>query len=203
MDTTARLVLNGEVVAQPSNAHRPVKADVTELLEPAGSGQNNTLQLTIYAAPAAAQAAADDYPYTVPFVQQQGGLPNYNFIRKAASDFGWDWGPAFAPSCVTGDVTLTAYSAPFLTGERVVRTVWLADPRPSSPGDASCSERVGDGAWGVGVQPTACRLPIGDWSPWACRRAGHGWSTDTLRKKIPSEPCRDGGVAGGGRRRRD
>lgn len=116
VDTAAQLVLNGEAVAQPSNAHRPVKVDVTELLQPAGSGQNNTLHLTISAAPAAAQAAADAYPYTVPAVEQLGGLPNYNFIRKAASDFGWDWGPAFSPSCVIGDVTLTAHSAPFLTG---------------------------------------------------------------------------------------
>ena len=32
-------------------------------------------------------------------------LPSYNFLRKPASDFGWDWGPAFAPIGL-GGVTL-------------------------------------------------------------------------------------------------
>lgn len=45
-----------------------------------------------------------------------GSMPGYNFIRKAASDFGWDWGPAFAPSGISGPVYLHAYSQPFITG---------------------------------------------------------------------------------------
>ena len=44
------------------------------------------------------------------------GFDHYNFIRKPASDFGWDWGPAFAPSGVYGYISLEAYSLAFLTG---------------------------------------------------------------------------------------
>ena len=43
-------------------------------------------------------------------------LPHWNFLRKPASDFGWDWGPAFAPSGIYGGVQLKAYSAAHMTG---------------------------------------------------------------------------------------
>lgn len=44
------------------------------------------------------------------------GIDHYNFIRKPASDFGWDWGPAIAPMGIYGNVVLEAYSTAFLTG---------------------------------------------------------------------------------------
>ena len=43
-------------------------------------------------------------------------LPHWNFLRKPASDFGWDWGPAFAASGIYGGVQLKAYSAAHMTG---------------------------------------------------------------------------------------
>ena len=49
--------------------------------------------------------------------QQVGSLPHYNFIRKAASDFGWDWGPALAPAGMTGSVTLQGRGRALLDGE--------------------------------------------------------------------------------------
>ena len=45
-----------------------------------------------------------------------GGLSYYNFIRKPASDFGWDWGPAFAPAGIYGIVEIQAYSHAIMTG---------------------------------------------------------------------------------------
>ena len=50
-------------------------------------------------------------------MQQVGSLPGYNFIRKAASDFGWDWGPAFAPAGISGAVELHGRSTAVLTGK--------------------------------------------------------------------------------------
>jgi beta-mannosidase len=29
-----------------------------------------------------------------------------NFLRKSPKDFGWDWGPSFLPSGVTGEVSI-------------------------------------------------------------------------------------------------
>ena len=47
-------------------------------------------------------------------LQAPRALPHYNFLRKAASDFGWDWGPAFAPAGL-GSVSLEAHSQPRIT----------------------------------------------------------------------------------------
>jgi hypothetical protein len=49
-------------------------------------------------------------------MQQPGALPDFNFLRKAACDFGWDWGPAFCASGIHGGVKLVGFSAPYLTG---------------------------------------------------------------------------------------
>ena len=49
-------------------------------------------------------------------LQQKGGMDHWNFLRKPASDFGWDWGPAFAPCGVAGGVSLEVYSAAHLAG---------------------------------------------------------------------------------------
>ncbi len=44
-------------------------------------------------------------------------LPHYNFLRKTASDFGWDWGPALMPAGILGPVRLEAYSHAILESE--------------------------------------------------------------------------------------
>ena len=46
-------------------------------------------------------------------------MDHWNFLRKPASDFGWDWGPAFAPAGIAGGVRLVAHSAGFLSGATV------------------------------------------------------------------------------------
>ena len=43
----------------------------------------------------AAEPGQETWPYGVEIVYE---FPNRQFIRKEQSDFGWDWGPAFAPA---------------------------------------------------------------------------------------------------------
>lgn len=37
--------------------------------------------------------------------------------RKPASDFGWDWGPSYAPSGIHGGVELVGYDNAFIQGK--------------------------------------------------------------------------------------
>ena len=45
----------------------------------------------------AAESGQETWPYGVEIVYE---FPNRQFIRKEQSDFGWDWGPAYAPAGV-------------------------------------------------------------------------------------------------------
>ena len=44
-------------------------------------------------------------------------IPHYNFLRKPAADFGWDWGPAFAPAGIFGGILLVVYDTVYITGD--------------------------------------------------------------------------------------
>eukprot|EP00803_Ostreobium_quekettii_P007189 evm.model.scf_973.2 EVM.evm.TU.scf_973.2 scf_973:5640-12165(-) len=112
VDTVAEVDLNGTTVATLRNAHRLHRIPIKNCLRLG----NNLLCITFRPAIDEAAKAAREYPYPVPSMMAPGMLPHYNFIRKAACDFGWDWGPAFAPCGIYGDVELHAYSHAYLTG---------------------------------------------------------------------------------------
>ena len=122
VDAVASIELNGEVVARCESAFYPVVVDVTSKLFPAGSGRTNSLSIVFEKALDSAAARAAAYPYKVPYVGQVGALPDWNHVRKAASDFGWDWGPAFAPVGVAVGVSLEVHDAARLVGATVRQT---------------------------------------------------------------------------------
>ena len=43
--------------------------------------------------------------------------PHYNFLRKPPADFGWDWGPTFAPAGIYGGVVLVGHDSVYILGE--------------------------------------------------------------------------------------
>ena len=68
--------------------HLQYVADVRSLLK----ASSNTLVVVLSSPVAEAAARAKAYPYEVPRTMQIGSLDNGNFVRKAASDFGWSVG---------------------------------------------------------------------------------------------------------------
>lgn len=108
------------------HAHAPHACACREYRIPVKGVLNGTapaaLRVVIKPAEATANARAANYSYGVPGLTQPGGLGYYNFLRKPASDFGWDWGPAFTPAGIYGAVELQAYSGAFLTGES---SLWI------------------------------------------------------------------------------
>jgi beta-mannosidase len=84
LDTVATVTLNGVQLGQTANMHRGYSFPVRHLLR---EGQNR-LRVRFDSA----------YRYAQRLVEQLGPRPNeypepFNFIRKMACNFGWDWGP--------------------------------------------------------------------------------------------------------------
>jgi beta-mannosidase len=111
LDTVATVLLNGRVVHSTSNMFRRATVDVRHALV-AGS---NRLDVR-FASPALAAAAYHDrYPYELPVTDPSDEIPYRNYLRKAQSDFAWDWGPGFAPSGIWKPVELRAFDEAIIT----------------------------------------------------------------------------------------
>ncbi|WP_026922358.1 glycoside hydrolase family 2 protein [Glycomyces arizonensis] len=88
LDTVAQVRLNGEAVGETANMHRRHRFDVKSLLREGA----NELEV----------AFTSPYAYAEAQRERLGARPNAydpepgNFIRKAACNFGWDWGPNLA-----------------------------------------------------------------------------------------------------------
>ena len=92
LDTVARIVLNDEQVAETQNMHRGYRFDITRRLR---RREPNTLTIT-FSSPVKYAEQMRQKLGSRPYVNGPGGP--FNFIRKMACNFGWDWGPAL-PTC--------------------------------------------------------------------------------------------------------
>jgi len=81
----------------------------------------NAINVSFVAPKSAGVAAAAAYPYVVPASlyyhtwsdsceSGQACHAFRNFVRKPPADFGWDWGPSFMPTGITGAVALVGPS---------------------------------------------------------------------------------------------
>ena len=97
LDTFTTIDFCGHHVAATDNQFRQYYFDVSSLLTNCTSP---TLSINFGSAPLIADAIAaepgqETWPYSVEIAYE---FLNRQFIRKEQSDFGWDWGPAFAPA---------------------------------------------------------------------------------------------------------
>ena len=101
LDTLATLTLNGFKVGRSANMHRRHRFEV------GGAIREGTNVLAIaFAAPVTAAEVEAARLGNLPRVRD---LP-YNFIRKMASSFSWDWGPAMPTSGVWRAIAIEAWS---------------------------------------------------------------------------------------------
>ena len=99
LDTIADVSFCGQNVASTNNQFRQYYFDVTDLVRKCNVSTPE-LSVAFQSAPLAAinlanQAGQETWPA---YVQNQFEFTDRWFLRKEQSDFGWDWGPAFAPS---------------------------------------------------------------------------------------------------------
>ncbi|OOF98837.1 glycoside hydrolase family 2 protein [Aspergillus carbonarius ITEM 5010] len=98
LDTFATISFCGHLIASTDNQFRQYAFDVTTALRSCKGDPN--LSINFGSAPNIVDAIAQDpssqkWPSNVQITYE---YPNRWFMRKEQSDFGWDWGPAFAPA---------------------------------------------------------------------------------------------------------
>jgi beta-mannosidase len=110
LDATANVFLNGTQVLFADNMFRTWRVDAKTHLH-AGSNQLRVL----FPSPikAAAEVAALD-----PWQRRTKTAPK-TYVRKAAYEYGWDWGPTFVTSGIWRTVRLEAWEK---TGSRISRS---------------------------------------------------------------------------------
>ena len=114
LDTVATIALNGVEVGRTVNQHRSYRFDVSDLLHPGA----NELDISF--------ASAWEYAKSVE--SELGPLPNayptpFNFIRKMACNFGWDWGPALVTAGIWRPIALETWTTARIAGVRPTITV--------------------------------------------------------------------------------
>ena len=115
LDTVATVFLNGTEVGQSRNMHRSYRFDLRRAL------RDGTNELRV--------EFASPYSYATALRDKLGDRPNaypepFQFIRKMACNFGWDWGPTLVTSGIWRPVRLHAWSTARLA--RVVPQVTVA-----------------------------------------------------------------------------
>ncbi|MCM4076743.1 glycoside hydrolase family 2 protein [Paractinoplanes hotanensis] len=114
LDTIAEIELNGSLVGETANMHRGYRFDVGPLLRDGA----NELKVKFKSA----------YAYAEGQQQRLGHRPNaygepFNFIRKQACNFGWDWGPTLVTAGIWQSIGLETWSVARLAEVRPQVTV--------------------------------------------------------------------------------
>ena len=120
LDTIATISLNNNVVLTTKNMHRSYRLDVTDLLR----ASDVTLRIQ-FAAPLpdaesklAALGTAYPRPYEMP----------YNYQRKMACSYGWDWGPITISSGIWKPILIHHWTDAYIASTAVTST--LVDGAP-------------------------------------------------------------------------
>lgn len=114
LDTIANVLLNGDLIAETENQHRTYRFDITEAVR----AQGNVLEVFF----------SPSWDYAKAREAQLGELPNayptpFNFVRKMAANFGWDWGPRLVTAGIWKDVRIEIWSTARLAETRVETSV--------------------------------------------------------------------------------
>lgn len=110
LDTAARITLGGRELGSTRNMHRSYRFDVTGL-----DGELRVEFTSAYAEAAAVREAVGERPNVYP--------EPFQYIRKMASSFGWDWGPTVVTAGMWRPVRLEHWSTARIARVRPLVTV--------------------------------------------------------------------------------
>ncbi|MEH0550492.1 glycoside hydrolase family 2 protein [Streptomyces sp. B21-101] len=110
LDTVAEITVDGHLLGRVRNMHRAYRFDVTGL-----SGPLTVRFVSAYAEAEAVRGKVGDRP---------GAYPEpYQYLRKMACSFGWDWGPTLVTAGIWRPVRLERWSTARLARVRPLVTV--------------------------------------------------------------------------------
>ncbi|WP_106125783.1 glycoside hydrolase family 2 protein [Pseudosporangium ferrugineum] len=114
LDTVATVILNGVELGRTANMHRGYRFDVRDAVRDG----DNELRVRFQSAYTYAEAQRD----------RLGDRPNaypepFNFIRKTACNFGWDWGPTLVTAGIWQPIGLHTWATARLAEVRPQLTV--------------------------------------------------------------------------------
>jgi beta-mannosidase len=115
LDTWASVTLNDAPILQADNMFRTWRVDVARTLREG----TNTLEVRFAPPIRAAAAGAATHPWPIPH-QEPDSSGARAFSRKAAYQFGWDWGPRYVTSGIWRPVRLEAWSGVRIVDARIV-----------------------------------------------------------------------------------
>ncbi len=103
LDTLAEVTFNGETLGATDNMFRQYRWDVTELLTEGDNILHVVFRSTV--------AYVREKQAELPLLGVGQAIPGGSYVRKAPSQFGWDWGPQLPPIGFWKEVRLEGYSA--------------------------------------------------------------------------------------------
>ena len=119
LDTLATVLVNGDICLVTQNMHRSYQLDLSAM-------DTQEIKLRIdFKAP---------LPEALKREAELGAFPNpydmpYNYVRKMACSFGWDWGPTTITSGIWRPIVLTSWDVGILDSVILVTDVVASVPR--------------------------------------------------------------------------
>jgi beta-mannosidase len=111
IDTASTITFNSHLISTTNSMFRKFLFDIRYFV----SEGRNGLVIDIQSALKYSEQMKGAYPYDVPAPGTYIAGGARNFIRKAQSDFGWDWGPAFVPAGIWRNIGLVAFDVGLVT----------------------------------------------------------------------------------------
>jgi beta-mannosidase len=106
LDTYATVFLNGEKIIEATNMFRTWKADIKKIIK---VGENQ-LEVKFVSPLNFNREKVENYPYKLPSGNETVDFKVSSFTRKAAYQFGWDFGPRFVTSGIWKNVKMNTWN---------------------------------------------------------------------------------------------
>lgn len=160
LDTIATVWLCGQKVASTDNQFRQYYFDVTAILQSCPSGSSPELLVQFFSAPGtaaylASQPGAETWPWGVEGLFE---FPHRPFIRKEQSDFGWDWGPAFAPAGIWQNAWLVQLDGKDVSVRNSIFDIYRVGQLPNLPPDQGADWVLNASIDVLGTVPAGAKL---------------------------------------------